>query len=105
MKNIFKLFYLVMTLSVILGAFGACNSSSPTRPTEPTEPSVSPEAEGSTEKTTLSSPEDDSSITVKWYEGSSLIKTEQIEKGSRVSAWTPVNVYGEFKGWYSDASY
>ena len=44
-------------------------------------------------------------VTVSWYQGSKLLKEENITKGSKVTTWTPDAVEGKtFDGWYSEAS-
>ena len=50
-------------------------------------------------------PDDANKITVSWYYGSKLLLEEQIEKGSKVTAWTPEAVENkDFTGWYAEAS-
>ena len=47
----------------------------------------------------------DDKVTVSWYQGSKLLKEEEITKGSKVTAWTPAAVEGkDFTGWYAEAS-
>ena len=49
--------------------------------------------------------EDANKVTVCWYQGSKLLKEEKIEKGSKVTSWTPDAVEGkDFTGWYAEAS-
>ena len=44
-------------------------------------------------------------VTVCWYQGSKLLKEEQIDKGSKVTAWTPAAIEGkDFTGWFAEAS-
>ena len=49
--------------------------------------------------------DDGNKVTVCWYQGSKLLKEEKIEKGSKVTAWTPEAVEGkDFTGWFAEAS-
>ena len=49
--------------------------------------------------------DDGNKVTVSWYQGSKLLKEEKVEKGSKVSAWTPDAVEGkDFTGWFAEAS-
>ena len=44
-------------------------------------------------------------VTVSWYQGSKLLKEESIDKGSKVTSWTPDAVEGkDFTGWFKEAS-
>ena len=44
-------------------------------------------------------------VTVSWYQGSKLLKEEEVTKGSKVSTWTPDAVEGkDFTGWFAEAS-
>ena len=44
-------------------------------------------------------------VTVSWYQGSKLLKEESIDKGSKVTSWTPGAVEGkDFTGWFKEAS-
>ena len=44
-------------------------------------------------------------VTVSWYQGSKLLKEEEVVKGSKVSAWTPAAIEGkDFTGWFAEAS-
>lgn len=50
---------------------------------------------------------DENKVTVSWYRGTSLLKEEQIEKGSKIESWTPTSPDAdgnEFQGWYSEGS-
>lgn len=50
---------------------------------------------------------DENKVTVSWYRGTSLLKEEQIEKGSKVESWTPTSPDAdgnEFQGWFSEGS-
>ncbi len=43
-------------------------------------------------------------VTVTWYNGRTILKEEPVEKGSKVTAWTPENPGYEFLDWYSESS-
>ena len=43
-------------------------------------------------------------ITVTWYDGRSELRTEEIDKGSKATEWTPTKTGFEFKGWFEEAS-
>ena len=44
-------------------------------------------------------------VTVSWYQGSKLLKEEKVNKGSKVSTWTPDAIEGkDFTGWFAEAS-
>ena len=43
-------------------------------------------------------------VTVSWYQGSKLLKEESIDKGSKVTSWTPEAEDKTFTGWYAEAS-
>ena len=43
-------------------------------------------------------------VTVSWYQGSKLLKEEEIDKGSKVTSWEPTAEGKTFDGWYSEAS-
>ena len=50
-------------------------------------------------------PGDADKVTVSWYQGSKLLKEEKIDKGSKVTSWTPDAIEGkDFTGWYAEAS-
>jgi hypothetical protein len=50
-------------------------------------------------------PDDANKVTVSWYQGSKLLKEEEIDKGSKVANWDPPAVEGkDFTGWYAEAS-
>ncbi len=48
---------------------------------------------------------DDGSVTVKWYDGRTVIKEAKVQPGSTVEDWTPVKEGWDFKGWFSEASF
>ncbi len=84
-----KLIALIMILALSMVCFAGCELLPFLQgilPTEPTEPA------GDT-------------VTVSWYQGSKLLKEERIEKGAKVSEWTPDPVEGkDFTGWFAEAS-
>ncbi len=43
-------------------------------------------------------------VTVTWYDGRNELKVEKVEKGSKVTEWTPEKEGYEFKGWFAEAS-
>ena len=43
-------------------------------------------------------------VTVGWYYGSKLLKEEEVEKGTVLESWTPVQDGKTFTGWYAEAS-
>jgi len=43
-------------------------------------------------------------VTVSWYQGSKLLKEEEVEKGTKLTAWEPVVEGKTFTGWYAEAS-
>ena len=45
---------------------------------------------------------DDGKVTVSWCQGQKVLKEEKIDKGSKVSSWTPKVEGKEFLGWFSN---
>ncbi|MBO4389083.1 MAG: hypothetical protein J5785_06595 [Spirochaetales bacterium] len=43
-------------------------------------------------------------VTVSWYDGSKLLKEEQVAKGSKLTSWAPEKADATFMAWYSEAS-
>lgn len=44
-------------------------------------------------------------VTVTWYDGTTVLRTEEVEKGSVISSWTPtVNDGRVFQEWYAETS-
>ncbi|MBQ4381767.1 MAG: hypothetical protein II794_03405 [Oscillospiraceae bacterium] len=43
-------------------------------------------------------------VTVSWYDGTKLLKEEQVEKGSKLTSWTPEKADSTFMAWYAEAS-
>lgn len=79
MKKIFKLVFMFMLLTTSLFAISACDEEVIDDPIE--------------EK-----------VTVSWWQGSNLLKEEEIVKGGKVVSWTPVVEGKTFTGWFSEAS-
>ncbi len=48
--------------------------------------------------------DDANKVTVTWYNGSEELKTEKVEKGTKLTSWTPTVEGKEFTGWFSEAS-
>ena len=81
MKRFLSVIALVLVVVLAMGTFAACS------PTE--EPSGG----------------DDNKVTVSWYQGGKLLKEEKVEKGAKVTEWTPDAVEGkDFTGWFAEAS-
>lgn len=80
-------FALVMS-AVMLGALAGCG--------EPANPDT-PGGGGTVD--------DPNSVTVKWYDGRTVIKEEKVTKGSKVTVWTPEKEGWDFKGWFAEASF
>ena len=74
MKNIVKVLSLLLALIFVLPIFTAC------------EPQV--ETEGK------------HMVTIQWVQGQKLLKEEVVEKGSKLTEWTPEVEGMEFQGWY-----
>ena len=43
-------------------------------------------------------------VTVSWYQGSKLLKEQQVVKGTKVTSWDPEVEGKTFTGWYAEAS-
>lgn len=43
-------------------------------------------------------------VSVTWYDGRTVLKEESVEKGSKVTSWTPEKSGYEFLRWYSESS-
>ena len=97
MKKFLSAFALIMVLAISLSCFAACFSETPEEPTDkPTDEAT----DKPTDKV-----EEDNKVTVSWYQGSKLLKEEKIDKGSKVTSWTPDAVEGkDFSGWFAEAS-
>ena len=46
----------------------------------------------------------DNKVTVTYYDGTTELKSEEIEKGGKANEWTPEKEGYEFMGWYAEAS-
>ena len=46
----------------------------------------------------------DDKVTVTFYDGTTELKSEEVEKGGKVTEWTPTKEGYEFMGWYAEAS-
>lgn len=53
--------------------------------------------------TSVQTPAEDK-VTVTFYDGTTELKSEEIDKGSKVTEWTPEKEGYEFMGWYAEAS-
>ena len=76
MKKTLKIFSLLLVLSMALSVFAGCSLS------------------GEGEK-----------VTVTWYNGSEVLKTEEVVKGSKVTTWTPEESGKTFHAWYKDSAF
>ena len=83
MKKFLSAIALIMVLALSFGCIAAC---APDNPNEQT------------------TPDDANKVTVSWYQGSKLLKEEKIDKGSKVTSWTPEAENKTFTGWYAEAS-
>lgn len=82
MKKFLSVIALIMVLALSVTCLFACGGGSATTTTG-----------------------DSNKVTVSWYQGGKLLKEEKIDKGSKVTAWTPDAVEGkDFTGWYAEAS-
>ncbi len=82
MKKILTAIALIMVLALSFVCIVACTSDNPNE----------------------QNPDDANKVTVSWYQGSKLLKEEKIEKGSKVTSWTPEAENKTFTGWYAEAS-
>lgn len=80
MKKIFKVMSMIMLVACSVLALTACSEEKPTE--TPTEDKVA----------------------VCWYYGSKLLKEEEVEKGTKLVSWTPVEEGKTFTGWFAEAS-
>ena len=103
MKKFLSIIAIIMVLAISVACFVACNKDEG-KTEEPT--TEAPATEAPTKAPDTQEPEDDANkVTVSWYQGSKLLKEEKIEKGSKVTSWTPDPVEGkDFTGWFSEAS-
>ena len=86
MKKFLSVIALIMALSLSLACLASCSLF------------------GKPEETTPA-PDDSNKVTVCWYQGSKVLREEKVEKGTKLTAWTPDPVEGkDFTGWYAEAS-
>ena len=79
MKKILSVIALIMALSLTMACFASCDL--------------------------FKKPEEEKDqVTVSWYQGSKLLREEKIDKGSKVTSWTPEAEGKTFTGWYAEAS-
>ena len=83
MKKFLSAIAFIMVLVLSLGCIAACS------PGNSNDPATSDDA---------------NKVTVSWYQGSKLLKEEKIDKGSKVTSWTPEAENKTFTGWYAEAS-
>ena len=85
MKKFAKIFALVLVLAMAMSVMAGCvkepAASNPTTPKG-----------------------DDNKVSVTWYNGSEELKTEEVEKGTKLTSWTPTVEGKTFTGWYAEAS-
>lgn len=85
MKKIVKLLLLVLALAMVLSVVAGCSKKN----------------EDPTPTTTKGN---DNTVTVTWYNGSEELKSEKVEKGSKLTSWTPTVEGKTFTGWFAEAS-
>ena len=83
MKKFLSAIAFIMVLVLSLGCIAACSSDNSNDP---------------------ATSDDANKVTVSWYQGSKLLKEEEIDKGSKVTSWTPEAENKTFTGWYAEAS-
>ena len=83
MKKFAKIVALVLVFAMALGVMAACGDN-----TNPT----------------TTSADKGNKVTVTWYNGSEELKTEQVEKGTKLTSWTPTVEGKTFTGWFKEAS-
>ena len=86
MKKFAKIFALVLVLAMAMSVMAGCVE----------EPAAS--------NPTTTPKGDDNKVTVTWYNGSEELKTEEVEKGTKLTSWTPTVEGKTFTGWYAEAS-
>ncbi len=102
MKRLLSIISIIMILVLSVSCFVACNKDEKPAETPTTEAPTEAPAEDPTQ---APSEDDANKVTVYWYQGSKLLKEEKIEKGSKVTSWTPDAVEGkDFTGWFAEAS-
>lgn len=103
MKRLLSVMAMLLALVLVMGTFTACfNIGNDTDTTAAnTTDTEADTTKGDEEESTT----DENLVTVSWYQGSKLLKEEQVEKGSTVTAWTPDAIEGkDFTGWFAEAS-
>ena len=80
MKKFLSILALVMVLAICVAGFASCIFNTPDEP------------------------DNGDKVTVSWYQGSKLLKEEEVTKGSKVTTWTPEAEGKTFTGWYAEAS-
>lgn len=102
MKKLSIFLAILMVLTLTIGCFVACNKDDgKTEETSTEAPTTSaPDVDPTP------TPDDDANkVTVCWYHGSKLLKEEKVEKGTKLTSWTPDAIEGkDFTGWFSEAS-
>ncbi len=93
MKRMRSILALVLAMLMVLAVFSACTGEE--------DKGTSNDSTASTENTTENA---EGKITISWYNGSQLLKEEQIDKGGKATTWTPAVEGKEFAGWFSEAS-
>ena len=79
MKKFLSVIALIMALSLTMACFASCDL--------------------------FRKPEEKDMVTVCWYQGSKVLREDKVEKGSKLTTWTPPVVEGkDFTGWYAEAS-
>lgn len=84
MKKFAKILALVLVLAMALCVMAGCGE----KPEASSTPSQS----------------ESNKVTVTWYNGSTELKSEQVEKGTKLTSWTPTAEGKTFTGWYKEAS-
>ena len=104
MKKLLSIIAMIMVLVISVGCFVACNKDGG-KTEEPTTDAPATEAPTNAPENQEPTQDDANKVTVCWYQGGKLLKEEKIEKGSKVTPWTPDAVEGkDFTGWFSEAS-
>ncbi len=89
MKKFISILALVMSLVMCVSVLASCSG----------------ESTDTTAAGTEAPAKDPNKVTVTWYEGAKVLKTQEIDKGSKVESWTPEADAEElFSGWFSESS-
>lgn len=86
MKKFAKILALVLVLAMSLCVMAGCVEEPGT-----STPDSTPKGE-------------DNKVTVTWYNGSTELKSEKVEKGTKLTSWTPTVEGKTFTGWFKEAS-